>query len=153
MTESRGMLAGIPGDALRAKASTPPYDRLWRRLQRRTREVMAEARAGDFRTLSYGALAWHSLTPMVREAAALWLIDGDEDALCYVEQCITAVDGANRDPEAYGDLIGRRLEELAEKLGDGSVTSLLVQLVEGRHLSARDREALRRLLDEAEDLT
>jgi predicted transcriptional regulator len=50
-----------------------------------------------------------------------------------------------------GDLIGSRLAELAAKLGDGSVTSLLAQLVEGRRLSSKEREALRRLLDEAEE--
>jgi predicted transcriptional regulator len=48
------------------------------------------------------------------------------------------------------DLIGRRLEELARKLGDGSVASLLLQFVEGRRLSPRDRRRLRRMLDEAE---
>ena len=47
-----------------------------------------------------------------------------------------------------GDLIGERLSDLAEKLCDGSVTPLLVHLVEGKGLSARDRKMLRRLLDE-----
>ncbi len=47
-----------------------------------------------------------------------------------------------------GNLIGERLSDLAEKLCDGSVTPLLVHLVEGKGLSARDRKMLRRLLDE-----
>ena len=108
MAPFRGMMAGFSVEALRRKAATMPYAGLWQRLKRRTREVMDEARAGDFRTLSYGALAWHSVTPMAREAAMLWLIDGDADALLYVEQCIDAVDRINRDPEAYRDLIGGR---------------------------------------------
>ena len=47
-----------------------------------------------------------------------------------------------------GDLIGERLRDLAEKLCEGSVTPLLIQLVEGKRLSASDRKMLRKLLDE-----
>jgi BlaI family transcriptional regulator, penicillinase repressor len=51
---------------------------------------------------------------------------------------------------ARGDLIRRELEEVAEKLCEGSFTPILLHLVEKRALSARDRAMLRRLLDEEE---
>ncbi len=48
-----------------------------------------------------------------------------------------------------GDLIDAQLQEMAERLCDGSLTPVLMHLVEGARLSKRDRETLRRLLDEA----
>ena len=48
-----------------------------------------------------------------------------------------------------GDLIDTQLQQMAERLGDGSLTSLLMHLVEGASLSSEDRETLRRMLDEA----
>lgn len=108
MTATRGLTAGFSTAALQEKIKQAPYTKLWERLQSRTREVMAEARAGDFHTLSYGSLAWHSFTPMAREAAMLWRLAGDEDALRYVEECIAVVDRANRDPDCYRDFLGGR---------------------------------------------
>ena len=101
MTESRGLTAGFDIPALREKIRRAPYDKLWARLRSRTHEVMREARAGEFRTLGYGSLAWHSNTPMVREAALLCVLGDDIDALHYVEECVHAVDAANRDPDSY----------------------------------------------------
>ena len=46
------------------------------------------------------------------------------------------------------ELIGRRLQEMAEKLCGGSLTPLLTHLVRGRRLSARERQELRDLIDE-----
>jgi predicted transcriptional regulator len=46
------------------------------------------------------------------------------------------------------ELIGRKLENVAEKLCGGSLTPLLTHLVRARRLSARDRQALRHLIDE-----
>jgi predicted transcriptional regulator len=46
------------------------------------------------------------------------------------------------------DLIDRKLEELAEKLCDGSFTPLLLSLVGKRRLKKEEREMLRRLLEE-----
>jgi len=43
---------------------------------------------------------------------------------------------------------GRQLEQLAEKLTDGSLVPFLTHLVEARRLSARERKAIRDLLDE-----
>ncbi len=49
---------------------------------------------------------------------------------------------------ARGDLIGRRLEEMADKLCGGSLTPLLTQLLRGRRLSRSERAELRALIDE-----
>jgi predicted transcriptional regulator len=46
------------------------------------------------------------------------------------------------------DLVGRRLQDLAEKLCGGSWTPLLTNLVHSAKLSAQDRASLRRLIDE-----
>jgi predicted transcriptional regulator len=47
-----------------------------------------------------------------------------------------------------GELIGRKLQSVAEQLCDGSWAPLLTNLVQSRRLSARDRKALRQLIDE-----
>jgi predicted transcriptional regulator len=49
-----------------------------------------------------------------------------------------------------GDLIGQKLRSLAEQLCGGSLTPLLTNLVQSSRLSARDRRALRQLIDELE---
>lgn len=49
------------------------------------------------------------------------------------------------------ELIGRRLQDVAEKLCGGSLTPLLTHLVRGRRLSARQRQELRALIDELDD--
>ncbi len=46
------------------------------------------------------------------------------------------------------DLIGRRLQDVAEKLCGGSLTPLLTHLVRSRPLSAAEREQLRTLIEE-----
>jgi len=48
------------------------------------------------------------------------------------------------------ELVGRRLHAVAEKLCGGSWTPLLTHLVQHRKLSADDRQALRKLIDEAD---
>lgn len=47
-----------------------------------------------------------------------------------------------------GELIGRRLECVAEKLCGGSLTPLLTHLVRTRKLTSRQRQELRTLIDE-----
>ena len=47
-------------------------------------------------------------------------------------------------------LIGRHLQEVAEKLCGGSLTPLLTHLVRTRRLSERERQELRTLIDELE---
>ncbi|HWG41968.1 MAG TPA: BlaI/MecI/CopY family transcriptional regulator [Gemmataceae bacterium] len=49
---------------------------------------------------------------------------------------------------AREDLIGRRLQDMAEKLCGGSLTPLLTHLVRTKRLSARERQELRGLIDE-----
>lgn len=46
------------------------------------------------------------------------------------------------------DLIGRRLQTIAENLCDGSLTPLLTHLVRAKSLSAADRQSLRKLINE-----
>jgi BlaI family penicillinase repressor len=46
------------------------------------------------------------------------------------------------------DLIGRRLQAVAEQLCGGSLAPLLSHLVKARRLSARERQDLRDLIDE-----
>jgi predicted transcriptional regulator len=48
------------------------------------------------------------------------------------------------------ELIGRRLQDMAEKLCGGSLTPLLTHLVRHRRLSARERQELRNLIDETD---
>src|SRR5437899_3361433 len=45
------------------------------------------------------------------------------------------------------ELIGRRLQAIAEKLCDGSLTPLLTHLVRAKKLTAREREELRKIID------
>lgn len=49
------------------------------------------------------------------------------------------------------ELIGRRLEEVADKLCGGSLTPLLTHLVRARRLSARERQELRSLINELDE--
>jgi predicted transcriptional regulator len=49
---------------------------------------------------------------------------------------------------AREDLIGRRLQDMAEKLCGGSLTPLLTHLVRTQGLSAHERRELRDLIDE-----
>ena len=48
------------------------------------------------------------------------------------------------------DLIGRRLQDMAQKLCGGSLTPLLTHLVRARRLSASERQELRDLIDDLE---
>ena len=51
---------------------------------------------------------------------------------------------------AREELIGRRLQSVAEKLCGGSWTPLLTHLVQSERLSATERQELRNLIDELE---
>jgi predicted transcriptional regulator len=46
------------------------------------------------------------------------------------------------------ELIGRRLQAVAEKLCGGSLTPLLTNLVRSKRLTARERRELRKLMNE-----
>ena len=49
------------------------------------------------------------------------------------------------------ELIGRRLEGIAHELCEGSITPLISHLVKRERLSARDREALRELIEKLDE--
>lgn len=49
------------------------------------------------------------------------------------------------------ELVGRRLQQMAEQLCGGSWTPLLTQLVQEARLSREDRRSLRKLIDELDD--
>jgi BlaI family transcriptional regulator, penicillinase repressor len=51
---------------------------------------------------------------------------------------------------ARDQLIGHRLQEVAEKLCEGSLTPLLLHLAEATKLSPQDRKRLHKLIDEAQ---
>jgi len=46
------------------------------------------------------------------------------------------------------DLIDRRLQDVADKLCGGSLTPLITHLMEAKRLSAKDRQALRKWLED-----
>ena len=48
------------------------------------------------------------------------------------------------------ELVGRRLQAVAEELCDGSWTPLLTNLVQTKKLSEQDRQMLRQLIDDAD---
>lgn len=50
------------------------------------------------------------------------------------------------------ELIGRRLEAVADRLCGGSLTPLLTNLVRSRRLTARERREIRALMDELDQL-
>jgi predicted transcriptional regulator len=50
------------------------------------------------------------------------------------------------------DLIGRRLQDVAEKLCGGSLTPLLTHLVRTRRLSPRERRELRDMIDDLDQV-
>ncbi len=48
-----------------------------------------------------------------------------------------------------GDLLDAQLQDMADRLCDGSLTPVLIHLVESTKLSKKDRQTLQRMLDEA----
>lgn len=52
---------------------------------------------------------------------------------------------------AREDLIGQQLESVAQKLCEGSLTPLLLHLVQATPLTSAQRAELRRMLDKADD--
>lgn len=75
------------------------------------------------------------------------LLDRLEDKKC-VRRDRSAAAHAFRAAIDRDELIGRRLETMAEKLCGGSLTPLLTHLVRTRRLSSRERQELRALIDE-----
>ncbi len=48
------------------------------------------------------------------------------------------------------ELVGRRIQEISEKLCEGSLTPVITHLVANPRLTSEDRAALRRLIDDGE---
>lgn len=92
---SQGFLRGTDATALRARAATPPFDRLWARLAARTRQVAQRALRTNFSD-SHGSLRWHSHTPMLTAAALVHLVEEDEAMLDYFEKALAFADAQSR---------------------------------------------------------
>jgi predicted transcriptional regulator len=90
-------------------------------------------------------------------------IYGDDGASAYatVQKLLERLEGKgcvhrNRAPGVHvfsaaldrDELIGRRLEAMAEKLCGGSLTPLLTHLVQAERLSTQELQALRTLIDQ-----
>lgn len=140
-TESRGWLAGLSDEKLRARTRCEPYAALWERLGWRTREQMRRARAEGF-PVAHGALAWLSITPMVMEAALIHRLEGDADCLRYVEECIDHVVEAARKHGWTKALKGSKLPALSH-----AEVALAADLCR-ESLGPRAREALLTLMRE-----
>src|SRR5439155_916637 len=81
------------------------------------------------------------------------------EAVAKAEQALVLLEAIDADPArgapvhvfaavmGRDDLIGRRLQDVAEKLCGGSLTPLLTHLVRQRRLSDRERQELRELID------
>src|SRR5262249_21562710 len=80
------------------------------------------------------------------------LLDRLEAKGCVVRQ---RGEGPHQFRAAVGrdDLIGRKLEDVADKLCGGSLTPLLTHLVRARRLTSRQRQQLRQLIDELDAKT
>jgi len=86
-TPSLGLLAGLDEEVLRQRTEAPACRDLWQYLLERWEGVVAlEAETDGY--LNQGSLAWHSITPMVVEAALIARLTGRADALDYVRRCI-----------------------------------------------------------------
>ena len=70
------------------------------------------------------------------------------EAIGQVERDRTPAAHTFRPTIARDELIGRRLQDVAEKLCGGSLTPLLTHLMRNRSLSAEERHELRQLIDE-----
>jgi predicted transcriptional regulator len=70
------------------------------------------------------------------------------EAKGYIERDRTANIHVFSAAVAKDELIGRRLQSLAEQLCGGSLTPLLSHLLQSRPLSAEERTSLRTLIDE-----
>ena len=82
-TASKGLLAGMAVDVVKARIAAPPYQEFRQRLTRRWREVAAfEAETG--RIINIGSCAGGQITWLARETALEHRLTGHPDALYYV---------------------------------------------------------------------
>ena len=96
------------------------------------------------RTLTEGLYAEYSASQHATVQKLLERLEGKEcvrrDRAQWPHMFAAAID---RD-----DLIGRKLQQAADKLCDGSVQPLLTHLVKAARLSPQERQSLRELLDD-----
>jgi len=108
-------------------------------------------------------LLWseHSLT--IRQITAAIYPSGSTSEYSTVQKLLERLEAKNcvtRDrstvPHVYSaivereEIIGERLEEVAEKLCDGSLTPLLLHLTANIRLRKHERELLRKLIDDSQ---
>lgn len=86
-TGSRGYLRNVDLAKLAERLHQPPYEDLWRQLETRTLDTIAQVRETNF-GISVGSLGWHSRTPMLHEAALLATLNRDDQAIAYIQSCI-----------------------------------------------------------------
>jgi predicted transcriptional regulator len=106
---------------------------------------------------------WQSGPATIRELTAQLYPRGSTSDYATVQKLLERLEDkgcVSRDRAAFAhrfaatvareDLIGRQLESVAQKLCEGSLTPLLLHLVQATPLSPEQRAELRRMLDEAE---
>jgi BlaI family transcriptional regulator, penicillinase repressor len=104
---------------------------------------------------------WEGGPSTIRQLAARLYPGGGASEYATVQKLLERLEGkelVRRDRSAMAhtfraaiareELMGRRLEDMADKLCGGSLTPLLTHLVRTRRLSARERRELRELIDE-----
>ena len=104
---------------------------------------------------------WDQGPATIRQITDLLYPEGGAAHYATVQKLLDRLEGKgfvrrDRTPPAHafaaavdrGDLIGRRLQAMAEQLCGGSMTPLLTHLVRARRLSARERQDLRQLIDD-----
>jgi BlaI family transcriptional regulator, penicillinase repressor len=106
---------------------------------------------------------WQRSTATVREIAEELYSGSNASQHATVQKLLERLEGkkcvhCNRDqwPHAFvpaierDELIGRKLQQTADRLCEGSVQPLLMHLVKAGRLSPEERRSLRDLLDELE---
>ena len=104
---------------------------------------------------------WDQGPATIRQITDLLYPEGEAAHYATVQKLLDRLEGKGfvtreRRPPAHAfaaavgreDLIGRRLQAMAEQLCGGSLTPLLTHLVKARSLSARERQDLRDLIDQ-----
>jgi len=107
---------------------------------------------------------WDEGPSTIRHIADRLYPDGGTSEYATVQKLLERLEGkrcVRRDRSGFAhifsaavdrsDLIDRRLRDVAAKLCGGSLTPLLMHLVDDVRLTRREREALRRLIDGADD--
>ena len=104
---------------------------------------------------------WDQGPATIRHITDLLYPEGDAAHYATVQKLLDRLEAKgfvtrDRTPPAHAfaaavgrdDLIGRRLQAMAEQLCGGSLTPLLTHLVRARRLSPRERQDLRELIDD-----